>query len=127
MVSKSWPKVCQGQLLANYLSTFGLGLTILAVSQSGATFFKYPGSFTKRSDLKKSLRSGPQGPLGHLGPLKSRFAPGSMPGITSRLDSQRNFGQFSFGHVEFRCFPSHFVPIFMFFINPEVGDLFLCP
>ena len=26
--------------------------------------------------LKKSLRSGPKGPLGPLGPLKSRFAPG---------------------------------------------------
>ena len=31
--------------------------------------------------LKKSLRSGAKVPLGPLGPLKSRFAPGSMPGI----------------------------------------------
>ena len=31
--------------------------------------------------LTKSPRSGPKGPLGPLGPLKSRSAPGSMPGI----------------------------------------------
>ena len=51
--------------------------------------------------------------------------PGTFP--SSRLDLHRHFEQFWLGHVEFRCFPTHFVPISMFFINAEVGDHFWCP
>ena len=54
----------------------------LASIENLPNFASHRGAKGPLGLLKKSLRSGPKGPKEPLGPLKSRFAPGSMPGVT---------------------------------------------